>query len=183
MLDLLVWAAVVIFYLFNLFFKKLAKDVKEIKDIVGTHETDPLSDNDPYEEIRREILRKREKRRGLREAEVELAMEEDKARETEAKKITTEVDGPSQFQMHMEEHSQRIKEKQEEAEQLKIHLEQMKSGHLKEEGIGGLSSNNRAVFSRWKVRDLLTKKSDIKAALIAGEILTKPLALRTEIKS
>ena len=43
----------------------------------------------PFEEIRREILSKKEQRRGLEETEVERAMEADKARETEAKKITT----------------------------------------------------------------------------------------------
>ena len=110
-------------------------------------------------------------------------MEADKARETEAKKMTTEVDGPSQFQVHMEEQSQRIKEKQEEAERLKIHLEQMNNGRLKEEGIDSHISNNRAILARGKVRAILAEKSDIKAALIAGEILAKPLALRTEIKS
>ena len=110
-------------------------------------------------------------------------MEAEKARETEAEKRTTEVDGPSQFQVHMEEQSQRIKEKQEEAERLKIHLEQMKNGRLKEEGIDGYISNNRAILARGKVRAILAEKSDIKAALIAGEILAQPLALRTEMNS
>ena len=168
-------------YLLNLFFKKSSEEKGR------TNQESPYGDseslNDPFEEIRREILSKKEQRRGLEEAEVERAMEAGKAREAEAEKRTTEVDGPSQFQVHMEEQSQRIKEKQEEAERLKIHLEQMNSGRLKEEGIDGHASNNRAILARGKVRAILAEKSDIKAALIAGEILSQPLSLRTEIKS
>ena len=168
-------------YLLNLFFKKSSEESSR------TNEEGPYGDseslNDPLEEIRREILRKKGQRRGLGEAEVERAMEADKARETEDGKMITEVNVPSQFQVHLEEQSQRIKEKQEEAERLKIHLEQMNNGRLKEEGIDGHISNNRAILARGKVRAILAEKSDIKAALIAGEILAQPLALRTEIKS
>ena len=49
-----------------------------------------------FEEIRREILRKKKEREGLEEAEVELAMEADKARESESRKNeATEVNEPS----------------------------------------------------------------------------------------
>ena len=168
-------------YLLNFFLKKSSKARGR------TNEESPYGDSEslnvPFEETRREILRKKEQRRVLEEAEVELAMEADKACGTEEKKMTTEVDGPSQFQVHLEEQSQRIKEKQEEAERLKIHLEQMNNGRLKEEGINGHASKNRTILARGKVRAILAEKSDIKAALIAGEILAQPLALRTEIKS
>ena len=168
-------------YLLNLFLKKSSKERRR------TNEESPYGDsqslNDPFEEIRREILRKKEQRRGLEKAQVELAMEADKAREAEAKKLTTAVDGPSQFQVQMEEQAKRIKEKQEEAGRLMVHLEQMKNKRLKEEGIDGLVSNNKAILARGKVRAILEEKSDIKAALIAGEILAQPPALRTEIKS
>ena len=177
----MVYAGVIIVYLLNLFFKKSSE--KRGRANEESPYGDSESFNDPFEEIRREILRKKEQRRGLEEAEVERAMEAEKARETEAEKRTTEVDGPSQFQVHMEEQSQRIKEKQEEAERLKIHLEQMNNGRLKEEGIDGHISNNRAILARGKVRAILAEKSDIKAALIAGEILAQPLALRTEMNS
>ena len=161
-------------YLLNLFFKKSSE--KRGRANEESPYGDSESFNDPFEEIRREILRKKEQRRGLEEAEVERAMEAEKARETEAEKRTTEVDGPSQFQVHMEEQSQRIKEKQEEAERLKIHLQQINNGRLRGKAIDKDASNNRALLARGRVRAILAEKSDIKAALIAGEILSQPLA-------
>ena len=176
----MVYAGVIIVYLLNLFFKKSSE--KRGRANEESPYGDSESFNDPFEEIRREILRKKKEREGLEKAEVKRAMEVDKARETEAKKMTLEVDGTSQFQLHMEEQSQRIKEKQEEAERLKAHLVRMKNGRLKEEVIDGYASSNRAIFARGKVKAIFAEKSDIKAALIAGEILAQPLALRTEIK-
>ena len=176
-MDLLVWAGVIIVYLLNLFIKKSSEETGRSNEKSPYEESESFEN--PFEEIRREILRKKKEREGLEEADVELAMEADKARESEAGRMTTEVNEPSQFQLHMEEQSQRIREKQEEAERLKIHLEQMNNGCLKK-AIDSHSSNNRAIFARGKVRALLAQKSDIKAVLIAGEILALPLALRSK---
>ena len=170
MLDLLVWVGVIIFYLLNLFLKKLSKDGG------GTVETSPYSDNGPYKEIRREILKKKKDREGLKDTEVPLAMEADKAREDEAVQ-------PSQFEMHLEKQSRIIKEKQDEAERLKIHLKQMNSEVLNEIPVPSRAFHSRPTFARGKIRSILTGKSDIKAALIAGEVLASPLALRSGIKS
>ena len=170
-MDLLVYAGFIVVYLLNVFLKKSSK---------GRGRANEESLNDPFEEVRREILRKKKTREGLGEAEVERVRKADKARETQAKKMTAEVSGPTHFQMHMEEQSQRIKEKQEEAKRLKAHLEQIKNRRLKEERIESHISNNRTILARGKVRAILAKNSDIKAALIAGEILAQPLALRTE---
>ena len=177
-MDLLVWAGVIIVYLLNLFFKKSSEETGRSNEKSLYEESESFEN--PFEEIRREILRKKKEREGLEDAEVELAMEADKARESEVGRMTTEVNEPSQFQRHMEEQSQRIKEKQEEAERLKIHLKQMNNGVLKEKTIDSHPSNNRAIFARGKVRAILAEKSDIKAALIAGEILAQPLALRSK---
>jgi len=121
-------------------------------------------------------LRKKREREGLEEADVERAMETDQVREKAALSTTEEIDESSQFQVHLEEQSQRIKEKQEEAERLKIHLRQINKGCLKEKAIDNYASNNRALLARGRVRAILAEKSDIKAALIAGEILSQPLA-------
>ena len=172
-MDLLPVAGVIIVYLLNLFFKKSSGKTDR------PNEKSPYEESESFEEIRREILRKKKEREGLEEAEVELAMEADKARESEVGRMTSEVNEPSQFQRHIEEQYQSIKEKQEEAERLKIHLEQMNNGCLKK-AIDSHSSNNRAIFARGKVRALLAQKSDIKAVLIAGEILAQPLALRSK---
>ena len=177
----MVYAGVIIVYLLNIFFKKSSE--KRGRANEESPYGDSESFNDHFEEIRREILRKKKEREGLEEAEFENVMEADKAREPEAKKMTTEVDGPSQFQMHMEEQSQKIKEKQEEAERLKAHLEQINNGRLKEKAIDGHISNSRAILARGKVRAVLAEKSDTKAALIVGEILAQPPALRTEMNS
>lgn len=174
----MVYAGVIIVYLLNLFFKKSPEERGRANE--ESPHGDSESFNDPFEEIRREILRKKEQRRELEEAEVERAMEADKVRETEAKKRTTEVDEPSQFQVHMEEQSQRIKEKQAEAERLKAHLQQIKNGRVKEGGNESRVPRASSAIVREKVRAVLGNKSDIKAALIAGEILSQPLALRRE---
>ena len=170
MLDLLIWAGAIIFYLLNLFLKKLSKDTG------GTVRRSPYSDNDPYKEIRREISKKKRDREGLKDAEVPLAMEADKAREGEVVK-------PSQFEVHLEKQSRIIKEKQDEAERLKIHLKQMNSEGLKEIPGRSHAFHSRPTFARGKIRSILTGKSDIKSALIAGEVLASPLALRSDIKS
>ena len=83
-MDLLVYAGVIIVYLLNLFFKKSSEERGRANEESPYGDSESL--NDPFEEIRREILRKKKEREGLEEAEVELAMEADKARETEAKK-------------------------------------------------------------------------------------------------
>ena len=126
---------------------------------------------------------KKKERERLEEAVVELAMEAEEARETVAENKTIKIDELGQFQAHMEEQSQRIKEKQEEAEQLKIYLEQMNPELPRGKAIESHTSNAKAILAKSKVRAILAKKSDIKAVLIAGEILAKPLTLRTEIKS
>ena len=179
-MDVLVWGGVIIVYLLNLFFKKSSEGSGRANEESTYGDKKPS--NEAFDEIRREILRKKKEREGLKEAEVERTIEVNKAPESQTVSITTEADEPSQFQVHLEEQSQRIKEKQEEAERLKIHLEQMNNRCMTEAVIGGHASNNRAIFTRDKVRTILVKNSNIKAALIAGEILSQPLALRTEIK-
>lgn len=105
-------------------------------------------------------------------------MEADIAREADVERRAINFDEPSDFQVRMEEQSLIIKKKYEEAERLKIHLEQKKKKRLKR----NLKDNNvtdiGASLTRGKVRAILTGKSDIKAALIAGAILDQPLALR-----
>ena len=139
---------------------------------------DPL--NEPFEEIRREILRKKKDRESLKPREVELAMEAEKASYSEAKESTKKIGGPSQFQMQIEEQSLIIKKKHEEAERLKANLKQMNKEPLKKKVLGCHNSNNRAILLRGKIKSLLSKRSNIKPTLIAGEILAGPLSLRKD---
>ena len=125
---------------------------------------------------------KKNNREGLEEAQVELAMEADKARENKVKKIPITIDEPSQFEVQIEEHSQRIKERQKEAERLKSSLMQMNKVPLKSKALRKQASRDRSVLVRNKVRVMLAEKSNIKAAFIAGEILAQPLGLRAEMK-
>ena len=172
----MIWGGVIIVYLLNYFFKKSSDDSTSTKEKNRRETIEPVGG--PFDEIRREILRKKEERQKLEEQETETL----EMGTPQAKTIIEEVAVPSQFQVHLEEQSQRIKQKQMEAERLKANLELLRqdksTGKALTESRGSAFSNSSKVSN--KVRAILSKKSDIKAALIAGEIIAQPLALRTQ---
>lgn len=112
---------------------------------------------------------------------VEEPIENHEAEETPVARNRIEVEEPepSPFQTHLKEQALQIKQKQEEAERLKANLAQLKKDRLKKKTD---QSHNNSVYSSKivakKVKSILGNKSDIKAALVAGEILRQPLAMR-----
>lgn len=110
---------------------------------------------------------------------VEEPIEKQEAEETQVASNRIEVEEPSPFQAHLKEQALQIKQKQEEAERLKANLAQLKKDRLKNKT--DQSHTNSAYSSKIvakKVKSILGNKSDIKAALVAGEILRQPLAMR-----
>ena len=110
---------------------------------------------------------------------VEEPIEKQEAEETPVARNRIEVEEPSSFQTHLKKQALQIKQKQEEAERLKANLAQLKKDRLKKKNN---QSHNNSVYSSKivakKVKSILGNKSDIKAALVAGEILRQPLAMR-----
>lgn len=110
---------------------------------------------------------------------VEEPIENHEAEETPVARNRIEVEEPSPFQTHLKEQALQIKQKQEEAERLKANLVQLKKDRLKKKTD---QSHTNSVYSSKivakKVKSILGNKSDIKAALVAGEILLQPLAMR-----
>lgn len=125
-------------------------------------------------------MRKKQEREGLKEVGAEIPMEKKMARENGVERDSRDGDGPSQFQEHLEEQALQIRRKKEEAKRLKAQVEQIKNDHMsKKFHQSDLSSPHISIKVSEKVRSVLGNKRDIKAALIAGEILAQPLALRT----
>ena len=110
---------------------------------------------------------------------VEEPIEKQEAEETPVARNRIEVEEPSSFQTHLKKQALQIKQKQEEAERLKANLAQLTKDRLKKKNN---QSHNNSVYSSKivakKVKSILGNKSDIKAALVAGEILRQPLAMR-----
>lgn len=133
---------------------------------------------DVEEAIRREIQRKKEARSTLEPKR----QKQEEAPVVNQESFSEEVfDKPTQFQVQLEKQASQIKAKQAEAKRLKANLEQRRKGQLNEASKQARSSavNHSAKVSK-KVRAVLENKQEIKAALIAGEILAQPLALRTD---
>lgn len=162
-------------YLLNVFFKKSSKGADEYEELNPHENKDPLEH--PFEEIRREILQKKLERQRVEEAEGSIEIKE--SEETQVARNWSEAEAPSQFQTHLEEQALQIKQKQEEAERLKANLAQIKKDQYKKKAN---QSQTTSVYSSEivakKVKSILGNKSDIKAALVAGEILREPLAMR-----
>lgn len=173
----MVWAGVIIVYILNIFFKKSSEQIGR------SNKENPYEDSEalenPFEEIRREILRKKGERKGLEEAKTEVSMEAEEAQPIEFERNVIEIDEPKQFQVHLEEQALQIKQKQEEANRLQANLAQIKNDQRSGASLKSHASavDNSAKVSK-RVRSVLGKKNDLKAALIAGEILAQPLALR-----
>ncbi len=125
-------------------------------------------------------MRKKQERERFKEVGAEIPMEKKMARENGVERDSREGDGPSQFQEHLEEQALQIQRKKEEVKRLKAQVEQIKNDHMsKKSHQPNSSSPHISIKVREKVRSVLGNKSDIKAALITGEILAQPLALRT----
>ena len=174
----MVWAGVILVYILNVIFKKSSEETGRSNE-ERPYESGESLDN-PFDEIRREILRKKREREGQGEAKAEVLVESKEVREAELETTVREVDEPSQFQVHLEEQALLIKEKQAEARRLKASVEQINKEDQKGGSLRGqtMTLNNVSNVSR-KVRAILGNKGAIKATLIAGEILAQPLALRT----
>jgi len=172
----LVWVVIIGGYLLNYLSKRFSDDSNNSEKKDPRKTIEPMGG--PFDEIRREILRKKEERQRLEEQESERL----ETGEPQTETIMQVDDGPSQFHVQLEEQSLLIKEKQEEAERLKANLKRFKQ----DKSAGkALSRSKRSAFAQSsraskKVRSVLGNKSDIKAALIAGEILAQPIALRTK---
>lgn len=172
----MVWGGVIGVYLLNYLFKRSSDDSKAPQKRYPQETSEPVGG--PFDEIRREILRKKEERQRLEEQEAEGMEMGGPLVET----IIEVDDGPSPFQVHLEEQSLRIKEKQAEAERLKAKIGRLKEDKSADKALSGSKGSAFAYSSRVsnKVRAILGNKSDIKAALITGEILAQPIALRTK---
>ena len=86
---------------------------------------------------------------------------------------------PSQFQAHLEKQALQIKEKQKEAARLRANLEQHKKNSHENKAFQSCgTSAYRSRTVTIKVKRILGNKSDLKAALVAGDILLKPLSMR-----
>ena len=174
----MVWAGVIIVYILNVIFKKSSEETGRSNEEKPYEHGESLEN--PFDEIRREILRKKREREGQSEVKADVLVERKEVREAELETMVREVDEPSQFQVHLEEQALLIKEKQAEAKRLKVNVEQIKKDDQRGRALRGqtMTLNNVSKVSK-KVRAMLGNKGAIKATLIAGEILAQPLALRT----
>lgn len=138
----------------------------------------------PFDEVRKEILQKKQERGGLKEDSAEIPMERKMVRENEGEKISSEGNDPNHFQDYLKEQDLQIQRKKKEAKRLIAQVEEIKNGHLGKKSLQSSSSSlDIPEKVSEKVRSVLKNKGDIKAALITGEILAKPLAFRTGQKA
>ena len=155
----MVWIGVVIVYLINVVFKNTSVRT------TGSEEKTPLEGNEPLsnpsEKVRDEILRKKLERKGIDQADAKFPIKDEK------------VDKASHYEVHMAEQIKEIKQKQLEAEHLKFHLQNINASGAKEI-IPSIQNND----INKKIRLIFRRKSSLKAALIAGEILGQPSGFR-----
>ena len=130
---------------------------KKFTNDESLHE-DSESIENPFEEIRREILSKKKARSGLERREVELAMEANKPSDAEAKSPITREKEQTPFQLQAEKQAKNIKKRQKEAEQLNIDLEHIKKQSVTEMVNECLAPNRETQLVRNKVFVMLRKK-------------------------
>ena len=105
----MVWVVIIGGYLLNYLAKRFSDDSNNSEKKDPRKTIEPMGG--PFDEIRREILRKKEERQRLEEQESERL----ETGEPQTETIMQVDDGPSQFHVQLEEQSLLIKEKQEEA--------------------------------------------------------------------
>ena len=167
----------IIAYGINFFYDRAAKSKEKAS------KNDPIQKNESvdyqFDQIRRQISNKKSER--AKEKKIYNSTKANKRNHNIPPVVTVFKDSkePSDFQIIMDKQALHIKQKQKEAEQLNSKLQSLNIKPTNTISQGSEKSRKSAAKTRKRIRAVLSNKRETRSVFLLGEIIAKPISLRT----